>query len=168
MMTEFERDRLHVLRRNPNYRGEPYPCDGMPEDAAAGLLVDCGKTMPFIDTLFVTIEKEKVARKEKFKQGYLDVPEIERPEWGVDFRNDADDSGSRDCTGSACPATEADPGERVAEPPTAGAVDPVTVMFDNTTLPVLVMTQSGVIVHDGLATNAACAAHGIMSSSATG
>jgi hypothetical protein len=35
--------------------------------------------MPFIDTLYVTIEKEKVPRKEKFKQGYLDVPEIERP-----------------------------------------------------------------------------------------
>jgi len=40
----------------------------------------------------VTIEKEKVPRKEKFKQGYLDVPEIERPEWGVDFRNDANNS----------------------------------------------------------------------------
>jgi ABC-type transport system substrate-binding protein len=48
--------------------------------------------MPFVDTLYVSIEKEKVARKEKFKQGYFDLPEIERPEWGVDFRNDADDS----------------------------------------------------------------------------
>jgi ABC-type transport system substrate-binding protein len=92
MMTEFVRDRRHVLTRNPNFRGEPYPCEGMPEDEAAGLLADCGKTMPFIDTLYVTIEKERVPRKEKFKQGYLDVPEIERPEWGVDFRNDADDS----------------------------------------------------------------------------
>jgi ABC-type transport system substrate-binding protein len=80
------------MKRNPNFRGEPFPCEGEPEDAAAGLLKDCGKTMPFIDTLHVQIEKEKVPRKEKFKQGYLDVPEIERPEWGVDFRNDADDS----------------------------------------------------------------------------
>ena len=55
-------------------------------------LDDCGKTMPFIDTLYVTIEKEEVPRKEKFKQGYLDLPEIERPEWGVKFRSDADDS----------------------------------------------------------------------------
>jgi ABC-type transport system substrate-binding protein len=92
MMAEFVRDRRHVMKRNPNFRGEPYPCEGMPEDAQAGLLQDCGKTMPFIDTLYVTIEKEKVPRKEKFKQGYLDVPEIERPDWGVDFRNDADDS----------------------------------------------------------------------------
>lgn len=92
MMTEFVRDRRHVMKRNPNFRGEPYPCEGMPEDKAAGLLDDCGKTMPFVDKLYVTLEKEKVSRKEKFKQGFFDVPEIERPEWGVDFRNDADDS----------------------------------------------------------------------------
>lgn len=92
MMAEFIRDRRHVLVRNPNYRLDPYPCEGMPGDKEAGLLADCGKPMPFIDKLHVTIEKEKVARKEKFKQGYFDVPEIERPEWGVDFRNDADDS----------------------------------------------------------------------------
>jgi len=92
MMKEFVRDRRHVMVRNPNYREDLYPCDGMPGDREAGLLDDCGKKMPFIDKLYVTIEKEKVARKEKFKQGYFDVPEIERPEWGVDFRNDADDS----------------------------------------------------------------------------
>ena len=92
MMAEFIRDRRHVMVRNPNFHGETYPCEGMPGDREAGLLDDCGKAMPFIDKLYVTIEKEKVARKEKFKQGYFDVPEIERPEWGVDFRNDADDS----------------------------------------------------------------------------
>lgn len=92
MMVDFVRDQRHVMVRNPNFRGEPYPCEGMPEDRAAGLLADCGKPMPFIDTLYVTIEKERVPRKEKFKQGYLDLPEIERPEWGVAFRNDAEDS----------------------------------------------------------------------------
>jgi ABC-type transport system substrate-binding protein len=92
MMTQFIRDRLHVLKRNPNFHGETYPCEGSAKDKAAGLLDDCGKPMPFVDTLYVTIEKEKVSRKEKFKQGYLDVPEIERPEWGVDFSNDASDS----------------------------------------------------------------------------
>jgi ABC-type transport system substrate-binding protein len=92
MMREFERDRLHVLERNPHYRGKPYPCEGQPQDKAAGLLEDCGKTMPFIDRLYVTIEKERIPRKEKFKQGFLDVPEIERPEWGVGFTADMDDS----------------------------------------------------------------------------
>ena len=92
MMTEYVQDRRHVMKRNPNYRGEPYPCEGEPADKAAGLLADCGKTMPFADTFVSTIIKEKVPRKEMFKQGYLDIPEIERPEWGVDFRVDMEDS----------------------------------------------------------------------------
>jgi ABC-type transport system substrate-binding protein len=92
MMTEYVQDRRHVMKRNPNYRGEPYPCEGSAEDKAAGFLRDCGKTMPFIDSIVSVIVKEKVPRKEMFKQGYLDVPEIERPEWGVDFRVDIDDS----------------------------------------------------------------------------
>ncbi|HSB21815.1 MAG TPA: ABC transporter substrate-binding protein, partial [Burkholderiaceae bacterium] len=92
MMRTFERDRLHVLERNPNYRGGTYPCEGQPGDRAAGLLDDCGKRTPFVDRLYVSIEKERTPRKEKFKQGYLDVPEIERPEWGVGFKADADDS----------------------------------------------------------------------------
>ena len=28
MMTEYEQDRRHVMKRNPNFRGEPYPCEG--------------------------------------------------------------------------------------------------------------------------------------------
>ncbi|MBS1178145.1 MAG: extracellular solute-binding protein family 5, partial [Proteobacteria bacterium] len=32
MMTEFIKDRRHVLERNPHFRGEPYPCEGMPGD----------------------------------------------------------------------------------------------------------------------------------------
>lgn len=92
MMTEYVQDRRHVIKRNPHFRGEPYPCEGMPGDKEKGLLDDCGKTMPFVDTIVSTIEREKVPRKQKFKQGYLDVPEIERPEWGIDFRVDMEDS----------------------------------------------------------------------------
>ncbi len=92
MMTEYVQDRLHVMKRNPNFRGEPYPCEGAPGDQEAGLLTDCGKMMPFIDGFQSVIVKERVPRKEMFKQGYLDVPEIERPDWGVEFRADAEDS----------------------------------------------------------------------------
>ena len=92
MMTEYVQDQRHVMKRNPNFRGEAYPCEGSEEDRKAGLLDDCGKTMPFIDTIVSTIVKERVPRKEMFKQGYLDVPEIERPDWGVEFLADADDS----------------------------------------------------------------------------
>ncbi|MED5619048.1 ABC transporter substrate-binding protein [Ideonella sp. BN130291] len=92
MMTEYVQDRRHVLKRNPNFRGEPYPCEGMPGDKEKGLLADCGKMMPFVDTVVSTIVKERTPRKEMFKQGFLDVPEIERPEWGIEFRVDMEDS----------------------------------------------------------------------------
>ncbi|HEV7915805.1 MAG TPA: ABC transporter substrate-binding protein, partial [Albitalea sp.] len=92
MLTQYEQDRRLVLKRNPNYRGELYPCDGMPEDRAAGLLADCGKRLPFVDTLVFEVEKEKVPLKSKFVQGFLDVPEIERSDWGPDFLADAADS----------------------------------------------------------------------------
>jgi ABC-type transport system substrate-binding protein len=92
MMTEYVQDRRHVMERNPHYRGDPYPCEGGPGDEAAGLLADCGRRMPFVDRIVSTVEREKVPHKAKFVQGYLDVPEIERPEFGVDFLADAEDA----------------------------------------------------------------------------
>ncbi|HEY4067637.1 MAG TPA: ABC transporter substrate-binding protein [Burkholderiaceae bacterium] len=99
MLVEYSPDRRHVLVRNPNYRGTPYPCDGMPADQAAGLLADCGKPMPFIDKLVFNIEKEATPLRFKFLQGYLDVPEIERNDWGPQFiadENDSDEVKQRD------------------------------------------------------------------------
>ena len=49
MLVENNPNARMVLARNPNYRGDPYPCAGEPGDAEAGLLADCGKPMPFID-----------------------------------------------------------------------------------------------------------------------
>ena len=92
MMTEVVTDRRHVMRRNPHYRGTPYPCEGEAADRDAGLLADCGKAMPFVEAIVSNNEREKVPHKAKFVQGYLDVPEIERPEWGVEFINDMQDS----------------------------------------------------------------------------
>jgi ABC-type transport system substrate-binding protein len=94
MMSEYVQDRRHVMVKNPHYRGEPYPCEGMPEDQAGGLLADCGKSMPFIDKLVFLIEKEAVPLKSKFRQGYYDVPEIERTEYGVEYAIDMDDSAA--------------------------------------------------------------------------
>jgi ABC-type transport system substrate-binding protein len=85
MMTEFIQDRRHVLVRNPNYRGEPYPCEGMPGDREAGLLADCGKPTPFIDRMVFTIEREGVPRQNKFRQGYYDVEVFERTDTGMTY-----------------------------------------------------------------------------------
>ena len=46
MLVESLQNRRHVLARNPNFHGEPYPCEGEPGDQAAGLLADCGKPRP--------------------------------------------------------------------------------------------------------------------------
>lgn len=83
MLTESITNRRHVLTRNPNFRGEPYPCEGEPEDSEAGLLDDCGKPTPFIDRIEFSLEKESVPLMGKFLQGYYDIPEIGRGDYGV-------------------------------------------------------------------------------------
>lgn len=83
MLTESITNRRHVLTRNPNYRGTPYPCEGEPQDKAAGLLQDCGKLTPFIDRIEFSLEKESVPLMGKFLQGYYDIPEVGRGDYGV-------------------------------------------------------------------------------------
>ena len=92
MMTEFIKDRRHVMKRNPNYRGEPYPCEGAPGDKEAGLLEDCGKKTPFIDTLVSTVEREATPERAKFREGYYDVEVFERTDTGMPYRVERDDS----------------------------------------------------------------------------
>ncbi|MFW7346112.1 MAG: ABC transporter substrate-binding protein [Pigmentiphaga sp.] len=92
MLTEYRENRRHVLSRNPNFRGDPYPCEGTDEDRAAGLLEDCGKPTPFIDRIVFNIEKESVPLQGKFLQGYYDVPQAERGEYGVAYLVAAGDS----------------------------------------------------------------------------
>ena len=73
MLTENDPNSRMVLTRNPNFRGEPYPSEGEQGDAQAGLLADAGKTMPFIDRVVFTREKEGIPYWNKFLQGYYDT-----------------------------------------------------------------------------------------------
>ncbi|MBN2886883.1 MAG: ABC transporter substrate-binding protein, partial [Chromatiaceae bacterium] len=61
-----------VLERNPNFHGETYPSEGMPEDQASGILSDAGRSLPFIDRAVYSLEKESIPRWTKFMQGYYD------------------------------------------------------------------------------------------------
>ena len=83
-----------MMKRNPNYRGEPYPCEGMPGDKEAGLLDDCGKPTPFIDTLVVsTIEKRGgAAQRASSARAIYDVEVFERTDTGVDYLVEMQDS----------------------------------------------------------------------------
>ncbi len=92
MQAEFQENRRHVLVRNPNFRGEPYPCEGEAADRDAGLLADCGKPMPFIDRVVFSIEKEKIPHKTKFLQGWYDNPEIQRFDWLLELDYDVKNS----------------------------------------------------------------------------
>ncbi len=92
MLVENLPNRRLVLERNPYFNSEFYPCEGAPEADAAQLLEDCGKPLPFIDRAVFSIEKEAVPLQGKFLQGYYDVPQIERGEYGVAFRVAAEDS----------------------------------------------------------------------------
>jgi len=61
-----------VMQRNPNYMNEYYPSDGEAGDAEAGLLVDAGKKIPFIDKMVFSLEREGIPIWNKFLQGYYD------------------------------------------------------------------------------------------------
>ncbi|MGE4124676.1 MAG: ABC transporter substrate-binding protein [Pusillimonas sp.] len=95
MMVESIQNRRHVMARNPNFRGEPYPCEGMPDDKARELLADCGKVTPFIDRIEFALEKESVPLMGKFLQGYYDIPEADGGDYGVAMRVAATDSAEK-------------------------------------------------------------------------
>ena len=85
MMVETIKERRHVMQRNPNYRGDPYPCEGAPGDKEAGLLDDCGKRTPFIDRMVINVEREEAPRRGKFREGFYDVEVFERTDTGMDY-----------------------------------------------------------------------------------
>ncbi len=85
MLTEFDKDQRIVMQRNPNYRGEPFPCDGMPEDQKAGMLADCGKKTPFVDKIVSVVEREATPRRNKFRDGFYDLEVFERTDMGVTY-----------------------------------------------------------------------------------
>lgn len=71
-LRENNPNRRMVLERNPNFHGERYPSEGMPADEDAGLLVDAGRELPFIDRAIYSLEKESIPYWNKFLQGYYD------------------------------------------------------------------------------------------------
>jgi oligopeptide transport system substrate-binding protein len=76
MLTENDPNRAMILEKNPNFHGEAYPSEGMPDDLQAGLLADAGKPLPFIDKVISTRDKESIPRWNKFLQGYYDASGI--------------------------------------------------------------------------------------------
>ena len=68
--------------RNPNYRLDFYPTEGMPEDAATGRLADAGKQVPFIDRIIWRIIEEDQSRWLMLMRGRIDLNTIPKDNFG--------------------------------------------------------------------------------------
>lgn len=60
------------LVKNPTFRQELYPTEGEAGDAAAGLLADAGKRLPFVDRIIFRIIEEEQPMWLSFMRGDLD------------------------------------------------------------------------------------------------
>ena len=76
MLTVNNPNRQMVMERNPNFHGETYPTEGEVGDREKGLLADAGKSIPFIDRVVFSLEKEDIPTWNKFLQGYYDASGI--------------------------------------------------------------------------------------------
>ncbi|MEP6702097.1 MAG: ABC transporter substrate-binding protein, partial [Betaproteobacteria bacterium] len=85
----------YVLERNPHYREELYPTEGMPGDKERGLLADAGKRMPFVDKAVFLLEKEREPEESKFMQGYYDNPDVSRLDIGFPLLKEQMDKTGR-------------------------------------------------------------------------
>lgn len=96
-LVESIENRRHVMERNPFFRNtELYPCSGEKDDLRRGFLKDCGKPVPFIDSIEISAEREGVPLAAKFLQGYYDSPEIERLDNGQGFLIGMADSAEKE------------------------------------------------------------------------
>jgi ABC-type transport system substrate-binding protein len=78
VMTTWEKAGLIVLERNPDYRDDYYPTEGAPGDAAAGLLDDAGKKLPFVDVRYVLFVAESNPAWMMFEKKLVDTSAIPR------------------------------------------------------------------------------------------
>lgn len=75
-LTENNPDRRMVLVTNPNFRGQLYPDEGMPNDQDAEFLKAAGSKIPSVAKVNFTLEKEDIPFWNKFLQGYYDYSGI--------------------------------------------------------------------------------------------
>ena len=68
--------------RNPNYHEVLYPSEGTGEDVQAGLLVDAGKRLPFIDRVIWRVIVEDQPRWLLLMRGEIDINTIPKDNFG--------------------------------------------------------------------------------------
>jgi oligopeptide transport system substrate-binding protein len=74
--SDWVRNSKITLKKNPNYRPDFYPTEGMPGDAEKGLLADAGKQLPLVDKLVFSEIVEDQPRWQNGLKGNFDWVEI--------------------------------------------------------------------------------------------
>lgn len=72
-LVEFNPSAKLIFVRNPTYRKELFPSEGMPEDKTSGVLSEAGKPLPLADKLVVTVFEETQPMWLSFMSGKLDL-----------------------------------------------------------------------------------------------
>ncbi len=88
MLKDWKRGSKIVMVRNPRFRQEFYPTEGVPGDKEAHLLQDAGKALPFVDEARWQLIEEDQPRWLMFMRGQIDSSGIPK-----DFYNRAIDPG---------------------------------------------------------------------------
>jgi ABC-type transport system substrate-binding protein len=86
-ITEYDSGSRVVAVRNPNFRKDTYPTEGMPGDKEKGLLDDAGKPVPFVDKVIYEILIESQPRWLKFMAGEHDFITIPKDNLGSALPN---------------------------------------------------------------------------------
>ncbi|MHC4636236.1 MAG: ABC transporter substrate-binding protein [Planctomycetota bacterium] len=68
--------------RNPGFRDQFYPAEGMPDDEKYSFLSDSGKKLPMVDRLFFIIMEESQPMWLQFMRGKLDAAVIPKDNFG--------------------------------------------------------------------------------------
>jgi len=77
-LAQYDPKNKIVLNKNQNYNHYRYPKEGTQEDIEAGLLVDAGAKLPFVDQVNIFVLPEEQPRWLNFIRGNLDIVEPDK------------------------------------------------------------------------------------------
>lgn len=71
-LSENNPNQKMVLIKNPNFHGEIFPTAGELTDLENNYLKNAGASIPFVEKMILSLDKENIPRWNKFLQGYYD------------------------------------------------------------------------------------------------
>lgn len=86
-LKKWERNHEIVLVKNPNFRKELYPAEGVSAFQVKGMMADAGKRIPLVDEVSLQIIKEDQPRWLNFLKGRLDVIQLPKDNFNQAINN---------------------------------------------------------------------------------